>query len=79
MPAAKAASALYYMSYSEQYNMDFPVAGVCGAFNDPSSRSSMAKGKGLDDLFAGMVAVCALKPDMASYMYEPTFVLQRPK
>lgn len=30
--------------------------------------------KGLDEL-AGMVAVCALKPDVASFMYEPTFIM----
>lgn len=55
--------------------MDFAVAGVCGQMKDPSGRASMAKGKGLDELLAGMVAVCALKPDVASFMYEPTFIM----
>lgn len=36
----------------------------------------MAKSRILDDLLAGMIAVCVLKPDMARYMYDPTFVLQ---
>ena len=53
--------------------MDFAVAGVCGQMKDPSGRASMAKG--LDELLAGMVAVCALKPDVACLMYEPTFIM----
>lgn len=51
-------------AYSEQYNANFPVAGVCRALNDQTTRASMAKSRILDDLLAGMIAVCVLKPDM---------------
>ncbi len=72
----KAENVMYYLSYAEQYNLDFPIAGVCGQLNDPSNRTSMAKSRGLDELLVGMVAVGAVLPDSAAFLYEPTFLLQ---
>ena len=36
----------------------------------------MAKSRGLDELLVGMVAVGAVLPDSAAFLYEPTFLLQ---